>query len=234
VLAIIPPMDLVRFGRAVRVLRQRRRWRLDDLADRTGLFRSALDRIELGQASRMAFDDLEKVARALDGQLGLDFRWRGEQLDRLIDEKHAAIVDQTVRIYREAQWEVAVEATFSIYGERGSIDVFAWHPPTQQIAVNEIKASIGEAGDTVLRVDRKTRLAPRIARERGWSCRGVARFLVVGDGSTNRDRIQRHAEIFRTSFPTGSREALAWIRNPTPDPPSAILFVPATSRRRSR
>lgn len=182
----------------------------------------------------MAFGDLEKVARAVDGQLGLDFRWRGEQLDRLIDERHAAIVDRTVRIYRDARWEVAVEATFSIFGERGSIDVFAWHPPTRQVAVNEVKASIGEAGDTVLRVDRKTRLAPQIARERGWSCRGVARFLVVGDGSTNRDRIQRHSEIFRTSFPGGTREAIAWIRNPIGAPPSAILFVPATASRRSR
>src|SRR4029079_16145398 len=122
-------MDLVRFGRAVRVLRQRRRWRLDDLADRTGLSRSALDRIELGQASRMAFDDLEKVARALDGQLRLDFRWRGEQRDARSHEKPAAMVVQTVRICRAAHWELAVEATFAIYGERGSIDVFAWHPP---------------------------------------------------------------------------------------------------------
>jgi transcriptional regulator with XRE-family HTH domain len=213
------------------LLRQRRGWRLVDLAERTGLSRSVLDRIELGEAGRVALGDLESVARALDGQLGLDFRWRGEQLDRLIDERHAMIVDATVAIYRASSWDVAVEATFSIYGERGSIDVFAWHPPTQQIAVNEIKASIGEAGDTVLRVDRKTRLAPQIARERGWTCRGVARFLVIGDGSTNRDRIGRHAEIFRTAFPAGTRESLAWIRRPSAPAPSGIIFVPAVSRR---
>jgi transcriptional regulator with XRE-family HTH domain len=213
------------------LLRQRRGWRLVDLAERTGLSRSVLDRIELGEAGRVALGDLESVARALDGQLGLDFRWRGEQLDRLIDERHAMIVDATVAIYRASSWDVAVEATFSIYGERGSIDVFAWHPPTQQIAVNEIKASIGEAGDTVLRVDRKTRLAPQIARERGWTCRGVARFLVIGDGSTNRDRIGRHAEIFRTAFPAGTRESLAWIRRPAAPAPSGIIFVPAVSRR---
>src|SRR6476659_572203 len=98
-------MDRFRFGRAVRAFRQRRRWRLEDLADRAGLSRSVVDRIELGESGRVALEDLENVARTLDGLLGLDFRWRGEQLDRLIDERHTAIVDRTVAIYRGAQWD---------------------------------------------------------------------------------------------------------------------------------
>ena len=80
------------------------------------------------------------------------------------------------RLFRSARWEVAVEVTFSIYGERGSIDVFAFHPIQHVVAVNEVKASVGEAGNTVLGIDRKSRLAPQIARDRGWPCRGVARF----------------------------------------------------------
>lgn len=230
------PMDQHRFGRAVRALRTRRGWRLVDLAERAGLSRSVVDRIELGRTDRIALGDLDAVARALDGQLGLDFRWRGEALDRLIDERHAAIVDRVVAIYRAARWDVVVEASFSIYGERGSIDVLAWHPVAQVVAVNEIKASVGEAGNTVIGVDRKGRLAPRIARERGWACRGVARFLVVAEGSTSRDRIARHAETFRTAFPAGTRESLGWIRDPSRPAPSGIIFVaPLVSgpRRRS-
>jgi transcriptional regulator with XRE-family HTH domain len=198
-------VDAFRFGRSVKALRHRRGWRQVDLAERSGLSRSVVGRIELGQVDRIAFGDLQAAARALDGQLELNFRWRGESLDRLIDERHAAIVDEVVRIYRAAGWEVAVEASFSIYGERGSIDVLGWHRYAELLAVNEIKASVPEAGNTVMGVDRKARLAPVIARDRGWRCRGVARFLVVADGSTSRDRIARHADVFRTAFPAGTR-----------------------------
>lgn len=173
----------------------------------------------------MPYDRLVAVATALDGLLDLDFRWRGEAMDRLIDERHAAIVADLVALYRDSRWEVAVEVTFSEYGERGSIDVFAWHPIVQVVAVNEVKASVGEAGGTVIGVDRKSRLAPKIAKDRGWTCRGVARFLVIADGSTSRGRIARHADIFHTAFPIGGRDSLGWIRNPTTTPPSGIIFL---------
>jgi transcriptional regulator with XRE-family HTH domain len=129
-------MDRFRFGRAVRALRQRCGWRQVDLAERAGLSQSFVSRTELGQIGPSALDDLIAIATALDGQLTLDFRWRGEQLDRLVDEAHATLVDQVVSVYREARWDVAVEVTFSIFGERGSIDVFAWHPVRQVVAVN--------------------------------------------------------------------------------------------------
>lgn len=223
-------MDRFRFGRAIRALRHRRGWRQVDLAARAKLSRSVVGRVERGQVERIAFADLESAARALDGQLGLDFRWRGEALDRLLDEDHATIVDEVVALYRAAEWEVAVEVSFSIYGERGSIDVLAWHPVALVVAVNEIKATVPEAGNTVMSVDRKARLAPRIARERAWRCRGVARFLVVADGSTTRRRIAEHAETFRTAFPVGTRECLAWIQKPRGDPISGLIFLPNAHR----
>jgi transcriptional regulator with XRE-family HTH domain len=219
-------MDRFRFGRAIRALRQRRGWRQLDLARRSGLTRSVVGRIELGQIGRIAHDDLVAVATALDGQLALDFRWRGEGLDRLIDEEHAALVDQLVELYRAARWEVALEVSFSIFGERGSIDVFAWHPVVHVVAVNEVKASVPEAGGTVIGVDRKSRLAPDIARERGWRCRAVARFLVIRDNSTSRRRVAEHEQLFRSAFPAGGRESLEWIRTPTARPVSGLIFLP--------
>ncbi len=219
-------MDRFRFGRSIRALRQRRGWRQVDLAERSGLARSVIGRVELGQIGRMAYDDLAAAAAALDGQLTLDFRWRGEALERLVDEEHAAVVDQLVELYRAARWEVAVEVSFSIYGERGSIDVFAWHPAVMVVAVNEVKATVPEAGGTVFGVDRKSRLAPEIAQERGWACRAVSRFLVVRDGSTARRRIDEHDGVFRTAFPIAGRESLEWIRNPTLRPVSGLIFLP--------
>jgi len=219
-------MDELRFGRAVKVLRGRRGWRQRDLAQRCGLSRSVVSRIEIGQVERIAFGDLQMIGRALDGRVGLDFWWRGDSLDRLLDEEHAAVVDQLVAIFVEAKWEVIVEASFSIYGERGSIDVFAWHPVVQMVAVNEVKATVPEAGATVIGVDRKSRLASKIAAERGWRCRGVARFLVVRDGSTARRRIAEHAETFGAAFPVSSRESLDWIRDPSKQPVSGLIFLP--------
>jgi transcriptional regulator with XRE-family HTH domain len=225
-------MDRFRFGRSVRELGQRRHWRQSDLGDRIGVSRSVIGRIERGAVANVPYGRLLAVADALDGRLDLDFRWRGEALDRLVDERHAAIVDELVGLFQSARWDVAVEVTFSIYGERGSIDVFAFHPIQRVLAVNEVKASVGEAGNTVVGVDRKSRLAPQIASGRGWPCRGVARFLVVADSSTSRDRIARHADTFRTAFPAGGRECLAWIRDPVGQPPSGILFLAPRNGRR--
>ena len=190
-------------------------------------------RVERGELGRIPYSALEAIANSLDGRLALDFRWRGESLDRLIDEVHAGLVDQVVRLFRDARWDVHVEVSFSVYGERGSIDVFASHSPTRRGAVVEVKGSVPDAGNTVIGVDRKSRLAPKIARDRGWPCEGVARFLVALDNSTSRDRIARHADIFRTAFPAGGRESLAWIRDPVGPPPSGIIFL-SPRRERSR
>jgi hypothetical protein len=173
----------------------------------------------------MAWGHLEAVADALDAQLGFDFRWRGGDLDRLLDAAHAAIVESLVRVYRAAGWAVVVEATFSEFGERGSIDVLAWHAPTGHVAVNEVKATVADAGRTVMGVDRKARLATIVARKLGWTCRRVSRFLVVAEGPTARRRIAEHAAIFRTSFPLGTRKSRAWIKKPTVQPVAGLIFL---------
>lgn len=218
-------MNRIRFGRSVKALRMRRSWRQQDAADAARISRSVLGRIERGELRNITWRDLEAVALALDGQLGLDFRWRGADLDRLLDADHAAIVEALVGLFRAAGWEVIVEATFSEYGERGSIDVLAAHAATGQVAVSEVKASIGEAGATVMGVDRKARLAPAIARRLGWRCLGVSRFLVIGDRRTSRRRVAAHAALFRTAFHLGGRESRAWIKQPTGEPIAGLLFL---------
>jgi transcriptional regulator with XRE-family HTH domain len=219
-------MDRWRFGRAIRALRLGKRWRQVDLAARAGLSRSVVGRIERGEIQRIAWADLVAICEALGARLDLDLRWHGEGLDRLIDEKHAMTVDAAVRLFAEAGWETEVEVSFSIYGERGSIDVVGRHPRTGRLAVVEVKATIGDANRTVMTLDRKGRLAPRIAAERGWACRGVARLLIVADTSTARGRIRRHADTFGAAFPVDGRACLAWLRDPTGPPPSGIIFIP--------
>jgi transcriptional regulator with XRE-family HTH domain len=218
-------MDRIRFGRSVTTLRKRRRWSQQDLADAARISRTVAGRIERGELRTVGWRDLEAVALALDGQLGLEFRWRGADLDRLLDAHHAATVEALARVYRSAGWHVVIEATFSEFGERGSIDLLASHPDAGDIVVNEVKASIGDAGATVMGVDRKVRLAPVVARKLGWACLGVSRFLVVAEGATPRRRIAAHAEIFGAAFPVRGHESRAWIEQPTGRPISGLFFL---------
>jgi hypothetical protein len=68
------------------------------------------------------------VAEALGATVEFVIRWDGEGLDRLLDEGHATLVDRVVAWLRAHGWEVAVEVSFARAGERGSIDILAWHP----------------------------------------------------------------------------------------------------------
>ncbi len=223
-------MDRSRFGRSVKALRKRRKWSQQDLADASRVSRSVAGRIERGEVSRIRWADLEAVAISLDGQLGLEFRWRGADLDRLLDADHAATVEALARLYQSAGWQVIVEATFSEYGERGSIDLLAWHPATGDVAVNEVKASIGDVGNTVIGIDRKARLAPTIARKLGITCRAVSRFLVVAEGQTSRRRVAVHAALFETAFPVRGRRVRLWIRERGGPPISGLIFLSSVPR----
>ena len=116
-------MDTVRFGLSVRALRRRRGWRQVDLAGYAGVSRTAISRVERGRADRLTIRMLRTLADALGARLDCRLLWNGEALDRLLDESHAALVETVVRWLTSLGWEVATEVSFSIRGERGSIDV---------------------------------------------------------------------------------------------------------------
>jgi transcriptional regulator with XRE-family HTH domain len=217
-------MDRLRFGRGIRALRKRRHLTQGALASRLGWSRSKISRIETGRLAGVAFDDLERLATELDARLLLDLAWRGAALDRLIDEWHTALVDATVRWLIAAGWNVAVEVSFSIYGERGSIDIFAWHPAGALLVV-EVKASVGEANQTLIGVDRKVRLAPEIARKRGWPVGPVGVMLVVADTTTARRRIAQHDATFRASLPSTTAQCRRWVDSPAGAPARGIVFL---------
>ena len=112
-------------------------------------------------------------------------------------------------------WQIAPEVSFAIMGERGVIDLLAWHAPTRTLLVIELKTEIVDIGELVGVVDRKTRLAERIGRERGWYPLTVATWVVVGEGPTNRRRVAAHAAILRAAFPTDGRSMRKWLAAPS-------------------
>jgi Holliday junction resolvase-like predicted endonuclease len=68
------------------------------------------------------------------------------------------------RTLADAGWEVRAEVSFSSYGERGAIDLLAWHPETRTLLVIEVKTEIGAVESTLRVHDMKWRLAAQIAR----------------------------------------------------------------------
>ena len=218
-------MDLGRLGRGIRALRRRRGWRQDDLAAAAGVSRAQVSRVELGDGAAITIGVIEHIVAAAGGSLDVLLRWQGEGLDRLVDAAHARLVEQLVAWLRAAGWEVAVEVSFSRYGERGSIDVLAWHPPRRALAVFEVKSVTPDMQAMLVGLDRKGRLAPAIARERGWDPVAAARILVLGDTSTNRDRLARHASTIDAALPARTREVRRWLADPGGPGIAGVLFL---------
>ncbi len=218
-------MDPVRVGHSFRALRLHKRLRQKDLAAKAGVSPSVISRIERGRLELIPLGTLRRVAQALDATLDLRLRWNGEALDRLLDQAHADLVETLVQRLRAAGWVTEVEVSFAIHGERGSIDVMGYHGQTGIVLVAEVKSVVPDSQATLAGIDRKARLAPEIARGRGWDCRGVARVLAIGDSATSRRRIQRLGTTYRLALPAGGREVGRWLRNPD-RPVAGILFLP--------
>jgi hypothetical protein len=176
--------------------------------------RGRISRIELGHADELTLAAIDAVARALGARLSVSMTWNGEALDRLLDADHAALVDIVAATLSDLSWEVAVESSFSIRGERGSIDILAFHPATGTVLVIEVKSVVPDIQPTLSTLDRKTRLALEIARERGWRGRAVGRVLVVADSRTARRRVAEHASTFDSAFPARTVAVKRWLRSP--------------------
>jgi transcriptional regulator with XRE-family HTH domain len=217
-------MDPIRFGLSIRALRRRRHWTQARLSAEAGVSRAVIYRLERGFADRVAVRTLAAVTTALGATISVRVLWHGEGLDRLLDANHAAIVESMVRLLTSSGWDVATEATFSVFGERGSVDVLATHPGTGSLLVIEVKSVVPDVQATLMGIDRKARQAPQIAHDRGWRVRSVARLLVLPNDRTGRRRIQRHAATFRGALPATNVEVKRWIRTPT-GTMAGILFV---------
>jgi transcriptional regulator with XRE-family HTH domain len=216
-------MEDQRLGRAMLVLRHRRGWRQIDLAVRAGVSQSAISDMERGRIERYTVQRIRRTLRALDASVALDPLWGGRgDLDRLLDADHARLMQRWADLHRRTGWDVWNEASYSIYGERGRIDLLAFHPPTGTLEVAECKTGIWDVQDTLGRLDAKIRLAPRIARERGWAVRRVVGALVFMNGTTVRRRVHEHAGLF-ARYSCRGREALAWVRDPRLAPDAGLL-----------
>lgn len=164
----------------------------------------------------MRVDDLRAIARELDVRVGFVAGGRGGDLDRLLSARHSAMHEVLATMFADLpDWIAAPEVTFSVWGERGTIDILAWHPGRRALLVIELKTEITDVQDLVGSVDRYRRLAPAVARERGWeSPATVSCWVVVARSRTNERRIAAHGTMLRSAFPDDGRRMAAWLRDP--------------------
>lgn len=149
--------------------------------------------IERGHLQEVSLRITRRVAASLDAALIVHLQWRGAAIDRLLDEDHAGLVAAVAAVLGKTGWLVESEVTYSIYGERGSFDLLAFHPATRTLLVIEVKTELASIELTLRKMDEKARLGARVARERfGWEARAVSRLLVMADTSTNRRRVDQH------------------------------------------
>jgi transcriptional regulator with XRE-family HTH domain len=218
-------VDPIRFGRGIRALRRRRGWRQVDLGVAARLSRSAVSRVELGHVDELTLRSVAAIAGALGARVDLRLSWNGEALDRLLDADHALLVEEIAGRLRRLGWHVAVEASFNVFGERGSIDLLGYHEPTRIALVVEVKSVVPDLQAAIMSLDRKARLALRIATDRGWPATSAGRLLVLPGDRTARRRVDQHAETFQAAFPARFSQVNSWLADPRREAFAGLLFV---------
>jgi transcriptional regulator with XRE-family HTH domain len=211
-------------GRIVRAIRHRLGWRQADLARRAGVSARAVSKLERHGPTGFTVRTLQRICEPIEIDLWVNGRWRGGELDRLLDAGHAALQELVTGRLESAAWQVRAEVTFSRFGERGSIDLLAFHPASGILLVVEIKTVIADMQGLLRPLDVKVRLAEQIAADLTWHATGVVPALILSEDSTSRRRVAQHPALFGR-FAFRGRAAGRWLREPTGAIPGLLLFV---------
>jgi hypothetical protein len=130
--------------------------------------------------------------------------------------RHSQLAESVIRTLRRdsPEWQILPEVSFAVWGERGVIDILAWHPGRRALLVIEVKTEIVDVGEMLGTLDRKRRLAREIAAERGWDPLTVSAWLVVAESRTNERRIGDHRTTLRAAYPDDGRRIRSWLTEP--------------------
>lgn len=191
--------------------------------------------MERGHGGRLAAGTLRRLFGALEARWEPTISWRGADLDRILDRAHAEIVVFVVELLERRGWIVRLEVTYSEFGERGSIDLLAWHEDVATALVVEVKSELVSVEATLRKLDEKVRLArSKLAAE----CFGsppahVGRLLVLPSSTTERRRVHATGGVLDGALPDRGDAVRAWLRRPLREM-RGILFVADTNPRGGR
>jgi transcriptional regulator with XRE-family HTH domain len=217
-------MDDQQLGSLIRAIRPRRHRRQVDVATVAGVSRGSVSLVERGHLQTLSLETVRRVAATLDVRVEVVGRWRGGDAGRLLNRRHSLLAESFATfIGSRPGWTMEPEVSFSIYGERGIIDVLAWHAATGHLLVIELKTEFVDVNEMLGTLDRKVRLARTIAAERGWRPCQVSVWLIVSDTKTNRRHATEHATLLHSRFRLDGRQFRGWLMNPT-EPTTGLAF----------
>ena len=182
-----------------------------------GVGRSVISQIEQGRLEETSLRIIRRVGSSLGVSLSIDPHWRGVELVKLLDERHAALVRAVVDRLLALGWQPLPEHTFNEWGERGSIDVFAWQAIDRAVLCVEVKTRVADLQDLLSTEDRKRRLAPTLARKLGWKPVIIGSVLVLPDETWARHAVDRYRTIFDAKFPRRTIDIRRWLKSPARD-----------------
>lgn len=204
-------------GSVLRAVRIRRGLRQADVARAARVSQPLVSQLERGDLGATSVQALRRVAAAVGVSLPFAPRWRGADLTKLLDERHARTVRDVVARLRTIGWVAVPEYTFNVRGEKGSIDVVAWFPDARALLVVEIKTVLVDLQDLLSTFDRKRRLAPGLARVLGWNPMLVGALIVMPAETQARNAVARFGPIFDAAYPARGLPVQRWLRRPERD-----------------
>ena len=94
-----------------------------------------------------------------------------------------AASSRAAELLQSLGWQTRSEVSYSVYGERGSIDVLAWHAPSRTLLVVEVKigAHLGRGDASRARCEAAPCAADRRRTVRLAPAAATARLLVLPD-----------------------------------------------------
>lgn len=218
-------------GRLFRLLRVRKGWRQEDAAAEAGISRKIAQKIEHGLVGTASLELVRKYAAAFELQVDIVVLGRGGDLARTIDEEHAMIVEQLATLVTACGWIVEPEASFNHYGDRGRMDILAYHPATRTLLIIEVKTVLTDLQEMFGSMNVKRRVAPNVARERSWEVKQVGSLLAIASSSASRQIVRQHETLF-APFITGDAAIRRWIKQPVGGVPM-LLWVAAPPAKKS-
>lgn len=216
-------MNWIHLGRQVRAIRLRSGLTQAAVAAAAHVSRSTVSLVERGAAARLSHATIDGVLAVLGARLDMRLLWKGTELDRLADSVHSTLAAAVKARLERWSWVVRVEVSYSRYGERGRIDLLAWHPATGMLLVIELKTDLVDVQALIGSVDVKARLAREVAAQFGWRVSSVVPAIIFTEDRTTRRRLADLGSLF-DRFDLRGRRAVSWLRMPS-GTPSGLLWI---------